>query len=71
MYVNVDIFRSDRFGAAPPPPSQDNIRGAGKAGDVIVGRQHQPRRQLVEFDGNMIRGTTLGPLGGDPTNLME
>lgn len=51
-----------------PPPSQDNISGAGKAGDVIVGRRHQPRRQLVEFDGNMIRGTTLG---GDPTNLME
>ncbi|CAL1157820.1 unnamed protein product [Cladocopium goreaui] len=35
----------------------DNIRGAGKAGDVIVGRRHQPRRQLVEFDGNMIHFT--------------
>eukprot|EP00435_Cladocopium_sp_Y103_P029832 s1572_g7.t1 len=35
----------------------ENIRGAGKAGDVIVGRRHQPRRKLVEFDGTKIHFT--------------
>lgn len=39
---------------------QADIRGLGKEGDIIYGKRHQPRRALIEFDGNRIHGMEIG-----------